>query len=215
MKTLFLILIIIMQSGFIISAQKVAGNYDRDNRLRIKMLNNIVLSDSIRNFLEEMDRPFQEAIESLYPAFMVESLTGDTITEHDLLGKVTLINFWFSACTPCIAEISVLDALYKKIKDNTNFQFVSFCTDPFDEVRKFAGKYQMTYPVYPISRDKFSDLLIRGFPINFVVNQEGRIVYCNRGGLVENGKATEEMQKMEQFIMTSLSGKNYAWDTQE
>ncbi len=118
----------------------------------------------------------------------------DTLSNSDLLNKVTIINFWFESCAPCIAEMEGLNKLYKKNKENKNFQFISFCTDNIETINKNLKKYAIEYSVTSIEKAKAYELNYNsGFPSTFIINSEGKVVYFSLGGPVEIKKATEKV----------------------
>src|SRR2546421_11118218 len=69
--------------------------------------------------------------------FRLEPLTGDSrqVTEADLEGKVTLVNFWGPWCPACAVEFPHLVELEEHFRSRSGFQFfsVSSNADPRDE----------------------------------------------------------------------------------
>ena len=117
----------------------------------------------------------------------------DTLSNSDFLNKVTIINFWFESCAPCIAEMEGLNKLYEKNKNNKNFQFISFCTDNLETINKNLKKYTIEYSVTAIEKGKAYELNYNsGFPSTFIINSEGKVIYFSLGGPVEVKKATEK-----------------------
>lgn len=70
------------------------------------------------------------------PPFSVQSVYGDPFNQDSLINKVTLINFWFYGCLPCMAEIPALNEVAEYYKDNPKVQLISFFRDSMyvDEV---------------------------------------------------------------------------------
>ena len=52
-----------------------------------------------------------------FPAFEGKDLNGNTVKSDDLFSKnaVTVMNFWFTTCNPCVGELAELDALNKEL----------------------------------------------------------------------------------------------------
>src|SRR5689334_2087032 len=75
-----------------------------------------------------------------YPDFEIKS-ENNTITNKTLLGKVVLINFWFKACTPCMAEMEGLNTLYKKMENNKDFVFISIAKDNKENIKDVSRKF--------------------------------------------------------------------------
>src|SRR5882757_106668 len=70
------------------------------------------------------------------PGFDLTSANHTRIQKSDLLGKVTLINFWFIQCPPCIFEIPELNKMPERINDQ-NFRLVSLTPDSQSEIDDF------------------------------------------------------------------------------
>ena len=121
----------------------------------------------------------------------------DTLSNSDFLNKVTIINFWFQSCAPCIAEMEGLNKLYEKNKNNKNFQFISFCTDNLETINMNLKKYSIEYSVTAIDKRKAYELNYNsGFPSTFIINSEGKVIYFSLGGPVEVKKATEKVMSI-------------------
>ena len=80
--------------------------------------NTISEDERIKKFEKRRDSVRQSKYGTDYPAFKVVTLSGDTVTEKELRGKVTLINFWFESCAPCMAEMPALNDLYLKYQNH-------------------------------------------------------------------------------------------------
>ena len=54
-----------------------------------------------------------------FPAFEGKDLNGNTVKSDDLFSKnaVTVMNFWFTTCNPCVGELAELDALNKELAE--------------------------------------------------------------------------------------------------
>lgn len=51
------------------------------------------------------------------PPFELNSFTGGKVTSEDIKGKAVLIDLWEVWCSPCIASMPKVEALYEKYKD--------------------------------------------------------------------------------------------------
>ena len=51
-----------------------------------------------------------------FPAFEGKDLDGNTVKSDELFSgnAVTVVNFWFTTCNPCVGELADLDALNKR-----------------------------------------------------------------------------------------------------
>lgn len=76
---------------------------------------------------EDKGGPVENITGSL-ASFTAQTLDGDTFTQEDILSKdVTVINFWGTFCSPCIAEMPALAAYAKALPENV--QLITVCTD--------------------------------------------------------------------------------------
>ncbi len=132
-----------------------------------------------------------------FPQFVANN-GKETVNNKSLKGKVVLINFWFETCHPCLAEFDALNELYVKLKDNKDFEFISFTWDNAEAIKRVKGKFKLLFKVFPIT-DKECYRLNQnhGFPTSLVLNRSGRIAYLVSGGNADKDKARE-------FVITKL-----------
>ena len=66
-----------------------------------------------------MTTPPDDGSMQKFPAFEGKDLDGNTVKSSELFSKnaVTVVNFWFTTCNPCVGELSELDALNKKLAE--------------------------------------------------------------------------------------------------
>ena len=167
--------------------------------LCIVLFCNAGLSAQVRVDLSQLrDSVTKSAISNDYCDFESVSLDGKVFSKKDLIGKITLIDLWFEACSPCIAEMGYLIELYGRLKDNNNFQFLSFTIDNSEVAKKAVEKYNIPYIVCPISREEASRMNFRrGFPTKIIINKEGKIVFLESGGPTDPESVKRKIKKME------------------
>ena len=86
-----------------------------------------------------------------------------------LKGKPVVVNFWATWCTPCVQEMPELSALQTEIATR-NVQIVGIGIDSPSNIKEFAGKYKISYPLYVAGMEGTE--LARGFG-----NQAGGLPY--------------------------------------
>jgi len=156
-------------------------------------------------YFHKQDSIFQLNTGKLYPAFSVVSLEGKRITEKELTGKVTIINFWFQYCEPCVAEFDALNDLYLKFKDNAAFRFISFTSDSSDESKESVEKYKLAFPVCPVSQQECYRLnMNQGFPTTIIIDKAGRMAFLKSGGNTEKDNVLQQITNYEQKIKSLL-----------
>jgi len=106
-------------------------------------------------------------------------LDGSTVTSRQLQGKVTLVNFWATSCTSCVAEMPDLVATYNKYKDR-GYETIAVAMryDPPSYVVNFAQTRQLPFKVAidntgVVAKD-WGDVKLT--PTTFLVNKRGEII---------------------------------------
>ena len=67
----------------------------------------------------DMTTPPDDGSMQKFPAFEGKDLDGNTVKSSELFAKnaVTVVNFWFTTCNPCVGELAELDALNKELAE--------------------------------------------------------------------------------------------------
>jgi peroxiredoxin len=106
-------------------------------------------------------------------------LDGSRITSTQLQGKVTLVNFWATSCTTCVAEMPDLVATHNKFKDKDyDTLAVAMSYDPPAYVVNFAETRKLPFKVAldntGANAKAWGDVKLT--PTTFLVNKRGTIV---------------------------------------
>lgn len=132
------------------------------------------------------------------PASTFVLLDGSSKTTNDLKGQVTLVNFWATSCTTCVAEMPKIIATHDKYKTRGyNTMAVAMSYDPPSYVVNFAQSRKLPFSVAidntgAIAR-AWGDVQLT--PTTFVVNKRGEIVkrYVGEPNFVELHRLIEEL----------------------
>lgn len=117
------------------------------------------------------------------PAFAIKTKTA-LITKDSIKGKVVLINFFATWCLPCNQDLPVLQKeIWERYKDNKRFCLLVVGRDHTEaELDSFKRLKGFTFPFYPDkSKGVYSQFATKYIPRNYLIDQDGRIVYTSMG----------------------------------
>ena len=106
-------------------------------------------------------------------------LDGSRQTTADMKGKVTLVNFWATSCTTCVAEMPQIVATYDKYKaKNYDTLAVAMQYDPPSYVVNFAETRKLPFKVAIDNTGKVAQAWgdVKLTPTTYIVNKQGQIV---------------------------------------
>lgn len=106
-------------------------------------------------------------------------LDGSRQTTADMKGKVTLVNFWATSCTTCVAEMPQIVATYDKYKaKGYDTLAVAMQYDPPSYVVNFAETRKLPFKVAIDNTGKVAQAWgdVKLTPTTYIVNKQGQIV---------------------------------------
>ena len=113
------------------------------------------------------------------PASTFVLLDGSSQTTADMKGKVTLVNFWATSCTTCVAEMPQIVATYDKYKDKGYDTIaVAMQYDPPSYVVNFAQTRKLPFKVAIDNTGKVAEAWgdVKLTPTTYIVDKQGQIV---------------------------------------
>jgi cytochrome c biogenesis protein CcmG/thiol:disulfide interchange protein DsbE len=113
----------------------------------------------------------------MVPEFKLTTFEGEEFDIRELRGKVVVINFWASWCSPCEQEAVELEEAYQFFKgEGVVFLGVDY-VDSEPEALAYLAKFNITYPNGPDLGTRNSQAFrIRGVPETFIVGKDGSLV---------------------------------------
>ena len=142
-----------------------------------------------------------------FPAFEGKDLDGNTVKSDELFSAnaVTVVNFWFTTCGPCVGELGELDALNKELaeKGGSLIGVNTFTLDgdekaiaeAKDVLAKKGATYQNVYFNSDGEAGKFTTNIF-AYPTTYVVDRSGNIVGEPIVGAITEKKQAETLQKL-------------------
>ena len=103
--------------------------------------------------------------------FSLKTLNDVIISESTVKGKVTVLNFWYTGCKPCIREMPDLNKLVDKYHKSVNFIAPTF--DSAERVEAFMKKREFKYVPLLDSKSFNESLGINVYPTHLIIDQEG------------------------------------------
>ena len=113
------------------------------------------------------------------PASTFVLLDGSSQTTADMKGKVTLVNFWATSCTTCVAEMPQIVATYDKYKaKGYDTIAVAMQYDPPSYVVNFAQTRKLPFKVAIDNTGKVAEAWgdVKLTPTTYIVDKQGQIV---------------------------------------
>ncbi len=155
----------------------------------------------------DMTTPPDDGSMQKFPAFEGKDLDGNTVKSDELFSAnaVTVVNFWFTTCNPCVGELAELDALNKELaeKGGSLIGVNTFTLDgdeaAISEAKNVLAKKGATYQNVYFNSDgeagKFTTNIF-AYPTTYVVDRSGNIVGDPIVGAITEKKQAETLQKL-------------------
>ena len=148
------------------------------------------------------DKMAEQGSMQKFPAFEGKDLDGNTVKSDELFSgnAVTVVNFWFTTCNPCVGELAELDALNKELakKGGALIGVNTFTLDGDEkaiaEAKEVLAKKGATYQNIYFGSDGDAGKFVENvfaYPTTYVVDRNGNIVGEPIVGAV-TGKAQAE-----------------------
>ena len=148
-----------------------------------------------------------------FPAFEGKDLDGNTVKSDELFSgnAVTVVNFWFTTCNPCVGELTELESLHQELtkKGGGVIGINSFTLGgdeaAISEAKSVLSKKGVTYPnvYFPAQGEagKFVENVF-AYPTTYVVDRSGNIVGDPIVGTITD---KSQMESLNSLINKALS----------
>ena len=170
----------------------------------------------IENKLTELEKQHPEILNEetdangdvqKFPAFEGKDLDGNEVKSDELFSAnaVTVVNFWFTTCSPCVGELGDLDALNKELADKGGALIgvnaftldgdETAIADAKDVLAKKGATYQNVYFDSSSPAGAFTANIF-AFPTTYVVDRNGNIVGEPIVGAITEKNQAETLQSL-------------------
>ena len=170
----------------------------------------------IENKLTELEKQHPEILNEetdangdvqKFPSFEGKDLDGNEVKSDELFSAnaVTVVNFWFTTCNPCVGELGDLDALNKELADKGGALIgvnaftldgdETAIADAKDVLAKKGATYQNVYFDSSSAAGAFTANIF-AFPTTYVVDRNGNIVGEPIVGAITEKNQAETLQSL-------------------
>ena len=142
-----------------------------------------------------------------FPSFTGKDLDGNDVNSDELFSssKVTVMNFWFTTCKPCVGELGDLEQLNKELAEKggqvvgVNSFTLDGNKDDIADAKDVLNKKGVTYKNIWFKSDseagKFTSNLF-SFPTTYVIDQNGNIVGDPIVGAISSAEQRAALDKL-------------------
>jgi len=132
------------------------------------------------------------------PDFVLTTFDGQEINTQDLAGKVVVVNFWASWCTPCEEEAADLEAAWQIYTPGEQVVFLGVdYVDTEPEAMSYLQRFNITYPNGPDLRTRISQAYrIRGVPETYIIDRQGKLAHVQIGPFTSLAQITNIIEPL-------------------
>ncbi len=152
-------------------------------------------------------KPEKESDLMKFPAFEGKDLDGGKVKSDKLFSgnSVTVVNFWFTTCSPCVGELGELDKLNRQLaeKGGAVVGVNTFTLDgdktAISEAKEILEKKKASYRNIWFASDSEAGKFTSGiysYPTTYVVDRNGNIVGEPIVGAITGKKQAEKLQEL-------------------
>lgn len=174
-------------------------------------------SDGDMSVPAENGKPIEKSNLTKFPAFDGKDLAGNEVKSSTLFGEntVTVVNFWFTTCSPCVGELAELEALNKQLaeKGGAVVGINSFTLDgdktAIAEAKDILEKKGVSYKnIWFDSKSEAGEFTsgLYSYPTTYVVDKNGNIVGEPIVGAITGQKQAQTLQKLIDQAIASSKG---------
>jgi len=139
------------------------------------------------------------------PEFTMKSFEGEVINSEDLKGKVILLEFWDTYCSPCIKLMPDFEKLTAKYKNNDNVVIISVNAgwETMEKAKAFIEKRNFNLYFAYMEKKEARKLKVRELPCTIIIDKNFEYSYKHIG--LNEETETEIINEFDEQIQLALS----------
>lgn len=136
--------------------------------------------------------------QSTLPSVNLKTLDGKTvnINEFGNNGKISVISFWATWCTPCKKELDAYAKKYEKWQEEFDMEIIAVTVDDqraLPRVKPLVAEKRWKFTILSDVKQDFQQAMsVQTIPHTYVIDKQGKIVYSHNGYLAGDEKKLEE-----------------------
>ena len=124
------------------------------------------------------DQGIYELEDKELPSFHLMDVDGEEFDSESLLGKPTIVNFWFTFCAPCIEEIPMLNRIQKSYAHKVNFIAITY--QDSNEIAGFLDRKPFDFTQLIDAQDFWDQLGIKTAPHTLLTDRNLIVRYIDK-----------------------------------
>lgn len=179
---------------FIYSKKIFGQTYYEQHKICSELLKDIPIGDSL--FWERLKVRDKCLVGLEIPSFEVTTLKNEKFELGKIKGKVIVLNFWFTNCAPCIAEMPFLNKVVSEYKSD-KILFLSIANDNSPTLENFLKSKKFDFEVVPNGSSILTQTLklFSAWPTTLIIDTEGKIRFIKMGGFEDGDDSFLETLK--------------------
>jgi thiol-disulfide isomerase/thioredoxin len=152
----------------------------------------LILLSAFNTLPRTLERSFTSEESSRYPRFEILHPDGTVTGSEAYAGKILVLDFWATWCTPCVRSFPEVEKLYIRYRDDPRVAVIALNTswrgDTFDMAKDYARDHQLRFPIAFDRGGRITSLLsIRSIPTTVVFDKSGALRLRHTGGAAGTG----------------------------
>lgn len=122
----------------------------------------------------------------MIPAFELQQIPEGTLTQADLDGHITVLNFFATWCGPCVGEMPELVRFAASLDEDVQLIGVSAGYDTLDQVLPFLDTHSVNFPVVLQGEKLLNKVGSESLPTTLITDSSGRVVVSFEGPITRS-----------------------------